>query len=212
MLKRLKSKRLKIIVSMISVALILFAVVSIAWVIFYHSYVKPLEESICSYTEGLPTISLLGSGVTEWCTIDEGWNNSTLYDYHNYNKFASHTLEVPDFLNFRIWIQSITPHYSEIDPETNRIIQVSDYTYYFSHYRDFFRNDYSFRIDDYTGSKSEYENDTYISSGPTASYVITIDKDMNFISGDKALYDEHYVELKKLYDEVMEIFGEDAFK
>lgn len=35
---------------------------------------------------------------------------------------------------------------------------------------------------------------------------------MNFVSGDRIMYNEHYDELKKLYDEVIEIFGKDALK
>ncbi len=121
-------------------------------------------------------------------------------------------ISVPKFLNFFSDIQVLTGHLTYLDLENHVAESMTDYTYYFRYcVRPFGEGRYSLRVDDYTGVEEEYKDGYYISSS-SEYYHIIIDKDMNFVSGSKLMYDEHYDELKKLYDDVMEIFGKDAFK
>lgn len=198
MFKKIHSKWLKILIILLIVAVIAFAAVSLTWLIYYNTKVKPIMQCLEKY---------------EFVSEYDKDSRLNYYSYENEDERIGFVLSVPEFMKFFSDIQSLTGHLSSIDPNTGEIKSLTDYAYFFRYIPNLFgKGEYSFRIDDYTGVKDSYENGIYESSGPIANYDIVVDKEMNFISGDKAMYDEHYDELKKVYDSVMEMFGKDAFK
>ncbi len=197
MLKKIKSKKLKIIIVLLVLAVTAFIIASIIWVVYYNTKVKPMLQNVEKY----------GFTVREDKEL-----RCYYYDYHNEEDMIGYVISEPKFLEFFSDIQVLTGHLTYLDLENHVAESMTDYTYYFSYCaRPFGEGDYLFRVDDYTGVEEEYKDGYYISSS-SEYYHIVIDKDMNFISGSKLMYDEHYDELKKLYDDVMEIFGKDAFK
>lgn len=198
MLKKIKSKRLKALICLICAAIFCFVVVSVIWLYFYNVKAKPLMKNLDSY---------------ECTSYYDSMTRSTYYSFGNEEEKISYDLAVPGFLRFLVDVQVLTGYEVNIDSDTQAVERLTDYAYFFRYTADVFgEGSYSFRVDDYIGTEEEYVDGIYVSSGPMVSYHIEVDRDMNFVSGDKAVYDEHYNELKKLYDKVMKVFGKDAFK
>lgn len=198
MIKKIKSKRLRMLVVLLIVAAAVFAVLTVSWFVYYNTKVKPLMECLDKY---------------EFFSEYDADGRRTYYDYHNEDERIGYGLSVPRFLNFFSDVQVLTGYLSELDPDTGEVTRITDYTYYFRYVAEVFgEGSYSFRIDDYTGTSDSFSDGVYHSSGPNEWYDIDVDKDMNFVSGNKVMYIEHYDQLKEVFDKTMEIFGEDAFR
>ncbi len=197
MIKKIKSKRLRILVVLLIAAAAVFAVLSASWVVYYNTKVKPLMECLDKY---------------EFTSEYEADCRLTYYSYENEDEMIGYGLSVPRFLNFFSDVQVLTGYLSELDPNTGEVTRITDYTYFFGYSVKLFgEGSYRFRIDDYTGSSDTFSDGVYSSYGPNEWYNIEVDKDMNFVSGNKVMYVEHYDQLKEVFDKTMEIFGEDAF-
>ena len=198
MLKKIKSKWLKILIVLLIIAVVIFAALSVAWLVYYNNKVKPIMACLDKYE----------------CYVDhDNDTRCTYYSYEDEEEMKGFDISIPDFLEFYACVQAITPSISELDPETGEFIELTEYTYYFSYIPEVFGdNSYSLRIDHYPVSNTSGEDGVYITSGATESYHIDIDKDMNFISGDKTMYEEHYDELKQIFDQTKELVGEEAFQ
>ena len=199
MLKKIQSKKLKALIILIATAIILFAVASVAWLVFYQTEIKPMvikdnEKYITKKDHSLE-------------------DRATYYLYNSDELAEEFDLSVPDFLNFGdVGIQALTS--TVYDGETGECL--TDFAYYFGYIPKLFgKNSYRMRVDDCRNDKMTI-SDGEFSFDPnqniTVSALIEVDKDMNFVSGDRAAYDEHYDELKELFDSTKEFFGEDAFK
>ena len=196
MLKKIKSKWLKILIVLLIVAIVVLAVMSASWLVYYNSKVEPLMKCLDKY---------------DFVSDYDAESGLTYYSYQNEEEMISYDLSIPGFLNYFSDVQVMTGHLSDFNSDTGEITNLTDYTYYFRYIADVFGDgSYSFRIDDYTGVSDSYEEGVFTSSGPSANYNIKVDKDMNFLSGDKGMYDEHYDQLKAVFDKAKEIFGEDA--
>lgn len=200
MFKRIKSKYLKFFLVLVIIAAVVFGILSITWVVYYNNKVKPLMNCLDNYEMDFVDYEE-ESSVTRYSFADK--DNSDL----------SYDLTVPDFLEFFSDVQVITPCVSELDPKTGEITRITDYTYYFCYIaKPFSDGYYSLRIDDYTNSVDSYDDGRYDTSGTSERYHFEVDKNMNLISGDKAMFEEHYDKLKYVFDKTKEVFGEDAFK
>ncbi len=135
------------------------------------------------------------------------------YTYNSDKDDVGIDIIFPKFLRFYCEMQSITGVVIAIDTEKETAERLGDYAYCFSYRPKLFGDgEYYFRVDDYSKVVVTYSNGSPSESGPVEHYYIYVDKDMNYISGDKIMYQEHYDELKILFDEVIGALGEDAFR
>lgn len=179
------NKRIKIIITIVTIIVLGFGIYCALWFIHYNTLIKPMIQN-----ENL---------VLSISKDDDGLTHKT-YTYYDQNDVLFDVF-VPNFLKFQGNISVLTP----TDYDENWVC-TTDFSYGF-HYKPYLFGDskYRFTVHDYTEVKSI--NDSCI------SYNITTDADLNLISEDKeGLYDEHYDEIKELYDMSVEFFGDDAFK
>ena len=171
-----KSFRIKLIILIAVVAA--FVAVSISWIVFYISEVKPFKESAdtCNMAES----NILENMATYYDGYDDD-NNATWY----------YELKIPYFLNFNCEIM------------TSSIVTVNAPEPLFA-YRSYYIP-HLFKKDEYKLSITDYAE-------LTVDHNITVDENMEFISGDKKYYDEHYDKLKLTFNSMKDTFGEDAFK
>ena len=126
------------------------------------------------------------NSLDDMATYYDGYDNDD-------NPTWYHELEVPYFLNFNCEIMtSSMRHISPDAPAPSYVYR----SYYIPHL---------FKKDEY---KLSVTNDSEL----TLYHNIVVDEDMEFISGDKEYYDEHYDKLKLTFDSMKETFGKNAFK
>lgn len=204
MLKKIHSKWLKRLLILLIVAAATFAAASICWLIFYFSKAKPLLDRADKYEYTYDHDK--DSRSTYYSIVEE---DSPTFIFSDENKSViSYNFSKPDFLDFFTDVQVMTSCIYDYDPETKESALLTDYTYFFRYSANLFGDKYSFRIDDYTNSQDTYIDGVLYSGGASANYYIEVDKDMNFISGDRDMFDEHYDQLKELFDKTKEVFGD----
>lgn len=174
-----KSFRIKLIILIAVVAA--FVAVSISWVVFYISEVKPFKESADTY-------NMAESNILEnMATYYEGYDNDDDPTWY-------YELKIPCFLNFDCEIMTSSMRLLSLDASVPSYVVCR--SYYVPHL--FKKDEYKMSVINYTEL--------------TVDHNITVDENMEFVSGDKKYYDEHYDKSKLTFDSMKDTFGEDAFK
>lgn len=176
-------KRTKVFLIIIAVLILGFGAYLALWFVHYNTLILPMTKNEnLIYEETKDNEGLLHK---EYTYSDE---SSVLYSVY-----------CPNFLKFHGNLSIATP----VSYDDNWKC-LTDYSYDFMYKPNLFReNTYWFTVYDYTECEDINDSETL--------YSIYTDSQLNFIGGDKEIYDEHYDELKNLYDSAKEFFGEDVF-
>ncbi len=183
------SKKIKTIIIIAIVAVSIFALVSLYWVLFYFLRVKPNIDIAKEIEQGnMAAVSFVES------FEDEG---TTYYSW--YDDTANYNINTPPFLKFRFGFQALTTLKYDKD------FKLEDPYVYDLRYnvKTLWENaEYRVIVEDYSNvpAPETIDDGSVNFSGEPENYDLVFDENMNLIDGDKEIYSKHKDRIEKLYD------------
>ncbi len=177
-------KRTKIIITVIITIILIVSVYCTLWLVRYYKLIVPMTKN-----ENLVL------------NVSKDMEGMAHKEYEYNGDHISYTVFMPSFPRFGGNLSVLTP--TDYDKDWNCI---TDYSYGLM-YKPYLFDDNWYWYSVYDYSEVETIND----QSKSVTYDIYTDSQLNFIGGDKEIYDKHYDELKNLYDMAKEFFGEDVF-